>query len=279
MAVLESLLRRLGYVKLSRFDLVLTTDGQLLSRATGQRVDGGDSDFGAFVPSAVSLPSIAAPTRPTPPPIPRNRRAVPRAPSPVIAALPLSPPLDSEPFERAPEEAVEWQRKLVEARSRALTDEEREWEQAMARARAAAETPAPSAHPEQAERAPALAPAPAPARALPTRAPAPARAPAAPAPASPSDEEREWEQAMARARAAAEATPVAPVPAPAPRLARGTDAPPLARPTRLAPTRAPIRGPGAPPSARADHVGRAPRTRTTPRPPRATPRPPLRTGV
>jgi hypothetical protein len=151
MGAFESLMKRLGYVKLSQYGLVLAPDGRVIPLAS-EAEPTWDSP---------RLAPVALPFAPTVPQPARPRAAPPPAPPPVPVAPPVTAAL-------APAPVVE--------------EDEWEWEIAVARARAAAEGPTVAVPRAAAPRVTQPRVAAAPVKAAPPLAP---RAPAKPTPAPP----------------------------------------------------------------------------------------------
>ncbi len=147
MGAIHDLMKRLGFVRLDRYGLILTADDRVLT--TRQVIDDGmgnrivgwrDDDFPAMQLQGFDLPRVAAPVsfpqRPLAPPVPAARPPMPVPPPVAMRALPgvspaKSPVIPVAPPVIAPAPASVAPEPVVE-------EDEWEWEIAMARARAAA---------------------------------------------------------------------------------------------------------------------------------------------
>ncbi len=225
MPAFDRLLRRWGFVKLSRYGLVLTPEDrvlslrpQILDDGVGGRIVGWQDDDLAAIELKPWDPSqgqhaavhVVAPLAPTPavrPAAPVAKPVAAPAPAPAPVAAPAPAPKPVAPQPQVEEDDWEWEISLARARAAA--------EEAEAAALAPAARPAP---------VPMPAPAPAPVRPIalvtPTRSPTPATGrPVSPEPARPA-------RPVAAAPVARE-RPVAPVQRPvAPAAPRPEPAPP-----------------------------------------------------
>jgi hypothetical protein len=298
-ALVDEVLAKAGYVRLSKYGLMLTPQGHIISLQPRLPDEGSSARIVGWLEGCEPNGSFQLPDQFVNPP----RAAAPAVASPVATPRPsaLPPPPPAAATSAKPKAVARPLPGVIPMPSD--EDEEALWAAAVERAKQAADTVAP---PVAATAAPAPIPVPPP---VPAR-PAPKLALVSPPSVKPSladnleaeaaddeddGDEWEWQLALARARAAAEeaeaaktaAPPLAPAPAPAPKPAPAP-APVAAKPAavHIPPKADPV--PTRQPAAAAPSSSPAPRAHRPseqPRPMRASntgwkpPVPPTRTSV